>query len=121
MGGNISYRKCFLLIVAPRPPLETCSVENFEIIYSDASYSISKDGCFYYIGQYKVPSNSYESIIYYEKTSYFKDDNFVYQRNKKYNYDGKGIKLFDIDIATFSVDKYGNPFDKNGLISSNPR
>ena len=97
-------------------PLAVCSVDNFKILHQGLHYSWSTDKCFYYVNGYKVKSKNYTKMHIYKNTAYSKDNEFVYSLDHKFNYKD-GIKVFDIDVPSFNVDKEGKTSDKNGYFT----
>lgn len=95
--------------------LNVCSTSNFRVLHQGKfnMYPWSTDGCFYYIHSNKIPSTHYDDMVIYEDSEFSKDNNFVYDKKGKINYKND-VKLFDVDVASFSVDKYGNAHDKDG-------
>ena len=93
---------------------------NFRIIESCGGGYISTDGKYAYYNELKVPSldiNTVEKLNGYHQI--YKDKNWVYQRNRKLNYDAHGKWIIDtIDASTFRIINLdGNRGkDKFGLI-----
>ncbi|UIR56773.1 DKNYY domain-containing protein [Sphingobacterium sp. SRCM116780] len=88
--------------------LHVCSVKNFKFVFNDEESYTNRwitDGCNYYFGTEKIPSNDYKSIkIYRHLLGLAKDKNWVYLGNRKLNFDLKGDKLIDtIDAQSFEV------------------
>jgi hypothetical protein len=100
-------------------PLHVCSVKQFHIVYENPGFPWSTDGCFYYCGAYKIPSDDYEHVTIFKKSHGFaKDKNWVYFFDHKLNYDDSGRKIIDtIDAASFTVNKFSGCKDKFGCIN----
>lgn len=90
--------------------LDVCNCKEWKVIQQDKykSYSWSTDGCFYYCNKDKVPSNNYNEIIFFPNSPYAKDNTYVYAYGMKLGYNEKGEKVFDVNVAYFTVDKNGN-------------
>lgn len=104
-------------------PLKVCSAKNFEFVFDDENENDwerwTTDGCFYYISNFKVPSNDYKSIVLYKDSGGFaKDSRYVYFRSRKINFNDEGQKILDtVDVASFTVTGYFEPKDKFGCIN----
>lgn len=103
-------------------PLNVCSLKNFEFVFKDEKNSWqqwSKDGCFYYFNNIKIPSNDYDNIIVFKGSAGIaKDRKYVYQENRNILYNQQGKRVIDtIDIKTFEVDNYLYCKDKFGYIN----
>lgn len=79
----------------------------------------STDGCFYYFNNFKIPSNDYENIKFFIGSAGFaKDKRWVYYRDRKINYNGKGERIIDtVDVETFNVTNYLDCSDKFGCLN----
>lgn len=111
-------------------PLKVCSVKDFDFVFKgkvknddvfieSESERWAKDGCHYYYGTIKVPSEDYDNIkIIKGSMGVTKDSKNVFwkDRNIKYNFEGKKI-LDTIDIATFTCDGRLKCKDKFGPIN----
>ena len=108
-------------------PLRVCSKKNFKFIYptpddGDYHYRLypwATDGCYYYFKNYKIPSDDYQNVQVFKGTNgVAKDKLWIYYQDHRINYNQKGEKLFDVDVASFT---YHDPFvdggqDKYGCI-----
>ncbi|MGB5980578.1 MAG: DKNYY domain-containing protein [Nonlabens sp.] len=107
-------------------PLNVCSVNDFRFVSTKKDNVLgrwSKDGCFYYFNNYRVPSNDYKDIvIFINSVGISRDNNHVYAFDKNY-FDTNTRVVFvkatgsmvkdTIDIETFKIennimmDKFG--------------
>lgn len=118
------FSKDFKDVYYENKPLNVCSVKNFEFLFKDEKNSWhqwSKDGCFYYFNNFRIPSDDYNNLIIFKGSAGIAKDRkyaYVEDRNIYFNKEGKRI-LDTIDVETFTVidnirckDKFGciNPY-----------
>ena len=103
--------------------------KDFKFIYPTASdkenhyrlYPWATDGCFYYYKNNKIPSDDYHNVQVFKDTrGVAKDKSWFYFLDKRINFNQKGEKLFDVDVASFT---YQDPYvdggkDKFGCINA---
>jgi hypothetical protein len=104
--------------------LKVCSTKAFKFVYNDHSENEwerwTTDGCYYYFGYLKIPSNDYKNITLFKGSAGFaKDKLWIYYGNRKLNYDENGKKILDtVDLKTFTVSNYLDCKDKFGCINA---
>ncbi len=100
-------------------PLNVRSAKDFKFIYPIPLWAT--DGFFYYFKNYRIPSDDYQNVQVFEGTNgVAKDKSWIYYQDRRINYNLKGEKLFDVDVASFT---YHDPFidggqDKDGCIDA---
>jgi hypothetical protein len=104
-------------------PLKVCAAKKFRFIFKDDQESeVSRwatDGCFYYYGSYKVPSNDYANLkVFKNSGGLAKDNYYVYFLDHKLNFDDSGKRIVDtIDAASFRVTGFLECRDKWGCFN----
>ena len=117
------YSKDLIDVYYATKPLNVTSLEKFEFVFKDGSDDSwnrwTTDGYYYYIKNYKVPSNDYENIILYKKDAEISSDkNYVYHLNRNIYFNKKGERIIDtIDMKTFKVLGTFHYRDKSGCIN----
>ncbi|WP_083926194.1 DKNYY domain-containing protein [Neolewinella persica] len=110
--------------------LNVCSTKNFEFIFpggkSEAigidepgSDRWGRDGCHYFYGSQKMPSDDYDNITVFKGSmGIMKDSRTAYMRGRDIRFDVNGEKLLDtLDLATFTANRMLNCSDKFGPIN----
>jgi hypothetical protein len=110
--------------------LKVCSVKDFKFVFGkdennidwsseSASERWAKDGCHYYFGGIRIPSNDYENIIVFKGSpGIAKDSRFVYHKDRNIMFNIDGEKILDtIDIETFICERLLKCKDKFGPIN----
>lgn len=98
--------------------LENCNPQTFKILHQ-SKFEIDNwatDGRYYFFNNYRIPSENYDDFVYFENSRYSKDKEFVFDGDGRMNYKD-GVKIFDIDVASFGVKENGDYFDKDGVFT----
>ncbi|MBS1604591.1 MAG: DKNYY domain-containing protein [Bacteroidetes bacterium] len=102
-------------------PLNVCSVKDFRFVMDDKDKNErwATDGCFYYYGKYKVPSDDYANMqVFKNSGGLSKDKNYVYFLDHKLNFDVDRKKVVDtIDAESFKVTGFLECRDKWGCFN----
>ncbi len=104
-------------------PLNVCSVKDFNFVYNDGSENKwerwASDGCYYYMQNFKVPSEDYENIKLYKGSAGISSDSkYVYYLDRNIYYNEQGERILDtIDIESFKVTDYIDCEDKFSCIN----
>ena len=111
-------------------PLKVCSVNDFEFVFENSSQGEevwienvsdrwARDGCHYYFGAIKIPSEDFKNIkVFKGSMGISKDSKSVYHKGRNILFNPEGEKILDtIDIETFTCEKFLKCKDKFGLIN----
>ena len=111
-------------------PLQVCSVNDFEFVFENSSQGEevwienvsdrwARDGCHYYFGAIKIPSEDFKNIkVFKGSMGISKDSKSVYHKERNILFNPEGEKILDtIDIETFTCEKFLKCKDKFGLIN----
>lgn len=96
--------------------LGVCSVKNFEFVFPRGKSEAigfdepgtdrwARDGCLYFYGKDKMPSDDYDNITVFKGSmGVMKDSRTAYVRGRDIRFDANGEKLLDtLDLATFTA------------------
>ena len=103
--------------------LHVCDAKKFRFVFkedTDDNYQRwATDGCFYYLSEFKIPSDDYTNVrIFKNSAGFAKDKRWVYFLNHRINQNQDGKHILDtVDVATFEVTDYVECRDKFGCIN----
>ena len=111
-------------------PLKVCSFKDFEFVFENstnnedvwienASDRWARDGCHYYFGAIKIPSEDYKNIkVFKGSMGIVKDSKSVFYKERNILFNPEGEKILDtIDIETFTCERFLKCKDKFGPIN----
>jgi hypothetical protein len=103
-------------------PLKVKSAKNFRFVFDSGEDEWERwttDGKYYFIKEFKVPSEDYTHMTLYKNSGGIsKDSKWVYYFDRKINYDDSGKRVLDtLDLLSFKVTGYLKCGDKFGCIN----